>query len=207
MRDSGPAFRSRMWGTGDAEGTWNCGLCLLKSLEEDHIYVYSPPEAIGHVKDHGLTVPDDPSAAPEGDPINRSLLAAPSDVEISEKTPLELLIDPHVHPQFDPARTKQRAPMKMPDNRFAPNGTSLIVKYVCGGCSKPRTVKLSRTTVPVGAYMVRQHRRRKGRLDDTPPLPARGARRSKWNHKRWAADWRCRDCLSRIYGVAPDGSP
>ena len=91
--------------------------------------------------------------------------------------------------------------MKMPDNRFAPNGPSQNVKYVCDSCGKPRTVKLSKTTVPVGAYMVRQHRRRKGRLDDTPPLPARGARRSKWNHKRWAADWRCRDCLSRIYDV------
>ena len=152
MRDSDPVFRSRMWGTGEAEGTWNCGLCLLKSLEEDHIYVHSPPEAIGHVKDHHLTVPDDPGAAPEEDPINRSVLAAPSDMEMSETTPLELLlIDPHVHPQFDPARTKQRAPMKMPDNRFAPNGTFQNVKYVCGGCGKTRTVKLSKTTVPVGA--------------------------------------------------------
>ena len=50
--------------------------------------------------------------------------------------------------------------------------------------------------------MVRQHRRRRGRAADTPPLPARGSRRSKWDNRRWAADWRCRACLARIYGVA-----
>ena len=31
MRVSDPTLRVRMWGTGEADGTWHCGLCLLKS--------------------------------------------------------------------------------------------------------------------------------------------------------------------------------
>ena len=80
MRDAAPTFRSRMWGTGAVDGTWHCGMCLLRSLEEEQIFTRSPPEAIAYVKSRQLTVPDDAGAVSAEDPIDRSVLAAPSDM-------------------------------------------------------------------------------------------------------------------------------
>ena len=123
-------------------------------------------------------------------------------MDITEDTPLEqLLIDPAIHPQFDPAKTEERAPARINDNRFGPNSRSPNITWICEGCGDKKCVRLSRHTRPIGAYMVRQHRRRRNRASDTPPLPARRFRKSKWDNLRWAARWRCRRCFERIYGV------
>ena len=146
MRVTDPMLRVRMWNMGDAEGTWHCGLCLLKSLQEERVFVQTPPEAIARVKDGNLTVPSDPGAPPEEDPINRSLLTAPAGMDLSETTPLDmLLVDPKVHPSFDPALTKQKNPRKMRDNRFGPNGRTHRIKHVCDGCGNHRFITLTKT--------------------------------------------------------------
>ena len=95
MRISDPGFRVHMWGLGDADGTWHCGLCVLRSMQEENLFLTTPSEAIARVKTHNLTVPDDPEVPLVVDSINRTLLAAPADMPITVNTDLEmLLIDP-----------------------------------------------------------------------------------------------------------------
>ena len=109
-----------------------------------------------------------------------------------------LLIDPQKHPSFDPTRIKHRIPEKLPDSRFGPHSGTRRIKHNCDGCSTPWYITLNNQCLPQGAYMVRQHRRTKTTL----PLPPRRTRCRRWNASKWAATWRCKDCLVRIYDVS-----
>ena len=158
MRVTDPIFRPRMWSAGDADGTWHCGLCLLKSLEAEHVFVNHPTEALARVKAHNLTVPDDPGVAPVVDPINRTLLSAPAGATISVDMELDmLLIDPEKHSSFDPIRAKHRLPDKLTDNRFGSHKDARRIRVVCDGCGVVSYVTLNNHSLPPGAYMVRQH--------------------------------------------------
>ena len=202
MRAATIGMRPITRGTGAASAAWHCGLCLLRSLQEEDVPVQTPTEALLLVRRNpSVSVPDDPGSTTCADPITREALSAPAGEDITVDAPLyQLLIDTDAHPQFDPAVTRDTIPARTGDSRF---GGARTVAFHCEGCQTKHYVQLGKRAQPAGAFMARQHKHRRNRLEITPPLPARRVRKHKWSTKRWAALWRCRQCLYRIYDARP----
>ena len=95
-------------------------------------------------------------------------------------------------------------PVRTYDRRFGGGGR---LTFNCDGCKRKQHFVPGVDASPLGAFLVRQYRRRRGRTQDTPPRPSRCARLKKWQDRKWAALWQCARCLSRIWDVRPTDVP
>ena len=169
MRQATICMRPVMWGTGAASGIWHCGLCLQQELQKDDEHVPTPMDAVNLVRrSPSYSVPEDPMNSTDGiDPISREVITAPADVEITRDTPLEqLLIDTEAFPKFNPVVARNRVPPRTGDTRF---GGGRAAVFRCDGCQKRCTVRLVKGAQPAGAFLARQHKRRRNRTDNTLP--------------------------------------